>query len=82
MSMFMNVQIISGPECFATDLTREGEALHVSLHVIADILTFLHTRLPTDPAGEGPVLIPLDILLYPVIDLLNVRSLHIETDHG
>ena len=62
-------------------LTREGEALQVSLDVILHVPAELHPGLPAQFTAEGPVLIPLDVLLQLLIQLLNVRSVHVKTDH-
>ena len=81
MSMLMNIQIISGPESVAAVLTREGETLQVSLDVILQVPLTLHPGLAAKFTAEGPVLIPLDVLLQLLIQLLNVRSVHVKTDH-
>ena len=82
MSVHMNSEIVSRPEDVATVLAGECESIDVNLYVLLHVLFVFDAGLPTDPAGEGPVMILLNVLHYLLIDLLDVRSVNVETDQG
>ena len=82
MSVHMNSEIVSRPEDVATVLAGECESIDVNLYVLLHVLTSLDAGLAANPAGEGPVMILLDVLHYLLIDLLDVRSINVETDQG